>query len=249
LEKELSGFVPEFKEIVDFIEDPDLKQKVINAGKKQRASIDRKLSELGEQKKLNGENLENYSRMDKLFKEDPTALIKTIAQSANVNLNDLVQPVLKEESSEDDYRLPEEIKRDQELADIKKELYSIKYAKQQEEQLTAQQEINKFVSAVDDSGNLKYPHFEQVRANMSLLVGRDDNMDLDKAYNKAVLLDDELSSLRDKEMLRIVEAKRKYRVEKAKKLKKQSPQSSNLDASIMDPDSLLNAAYEKAMSP
>lgn len=246
LDQKLSGFVPEYKDLVNSIEDPDLKERVLDAGKKQRAAIDRKLSELGELKKQNGEALENYSRMDKQFKEDPRALIEMLAKAANIQLNDLASPAQTDSPIEDDYRLPEEIKRDQELEDIKKELHSIKYAKQQEEQLSAQQEIDNFKNAVDEKGNPKYPHFERVKTNMGLLIGQE-GITLESAYGKAILLDDELSAERDAEMLRKIEAKRKYRVEKAKKLKKQSLQTKSLDTSVTDPGALMEQAYDNLM--
>jgi hypothetical protein len=247
LERELQGFVSEYRELVNSIEDPELKMKAIEAGKKQRASIDRKLSEIGEQKKLNREALENYSKMDRMFNENPKGLIELLATQANIKIEDLVKPAQREyNNDEDDYRTPEEIKRDQELEDIKSELKSLKDQKREQEQLTVQQEIIEFQEAKDEKGNLKHPHFERVKANMGILITQP-NMTMEKAYEKAILLDDELMAEREREILKKAELKRKEKIEKAKKLKKQSISSSKIKSITTNPDSLLEQAYDNLM--
>ena len=64
-------------------------------------------------------------------------------------------------------------------------------------------------------------------------------MTMEKAYSKAILLDDELVTLRDAELLKKAEIKRKTEIEKAKKLKRQSVRSSKVSATISNPDAAL----------
>ena len=65
------------------------------------------------------------------------------------------------------------------------------------------------------------------------------DMTMDKAYKKAIRLDDELSSQRDADILNKAAVKRKADIVKAKKQKKQSVRSSKVTSTIKDPDKAL----------
>lgn len=259
-------FSKDYINLLESIDDPDLRNNLIEAGKKQRADLDRKRLELGESKKLvetfekglknNNLNynkqqysqvIENYVNLDALFAKDPTLAIKTLAQQANIDLEKTFGSKSVQNSDDDyeDYRTPEEIKRDQEIEVLKQELNLIKNQKRQEEQLTVQQEIDSFANSRDEDGNLKYPYFDRLKTKMGLFFNDENpNMTLEKAYSKAMLLDDELISIRDQEILRKAELEKKKKIEKAKKLKLQSVRSSNVSAKITNPD----AALEKIVA-
>ena len=63
----------------------------------------------------------------------------------------------------------------------------------------------------------------------------EDNITMDEAYNRAILLDGELRSSRDQDILRKAELKRKEQIEKVKKQKRQSLSSSSVKTVGNDP--------------
>jgi hypothetical protein len=256
LDKALTGFSHEFKEVVGSIEDESLRNRMINASKIQRADLDRKRQELGESGKLakimdeaiktNGLSynkdgyanlVQNYLGFDALFVKDPTTAIKNLAESANIKLEALFN---KEKTVEDvdidEYRTPEEILKDKELENLKERLNLIERQSIRQNEVSAEQKVQEFANTREADGNLKYPYFDRVRKNMGLFFNDDNpDMTMEKAYEKALLLDDELISKRDSEILRKAEEKRKREVEKAKSLKKQSMKSSKISTRSNDP--------------
>jgi len=251
-------FSKEYIKLLESISDPKLKLDLIDAGKKQRADLDRKRSELGEHKKLvdtleetikatnlpynrhqYADYVKNLVSFDALFSKNPTLALESLAKTANLDLTKLGKPAQNDNQDDDfeDYRTPEEIKRDQEIETLKQELNLIKNQKQQEEQLTARQEIENFSNAVDSEGNLKYPHFDKVRKMMGIFFNDpESNITLEQAYQKAVRLDDELFEQEKLSIAKKVELKRKAEIEKAKKLRNQSVRSSKVSAKTYNPD-------------
>ncbi len=55
-----------------------------------------------------------------------------------------------------------------------------------------QSQIDTFANEKDSSGNLKRPHFEDVRKDMGLLIEHGRAVNLEDAYNKAILLNEDL---------------------------------------------------------
>jgi hypothetical protein len=261
--RSLSGFQKEFKELVQSIEDKDLQQRIIEAGKHERADIDRKRQQLGESGKLyqlideavkdNRLNytrnsypdlIKNYLGFDVLFSKDPQTAIKNLAQSANIQLDSLIEkPKIQDNQSNDDYddyRTPEEKARDEKIAKLEQEINHFKNQNTKQSQVEAESEIQEFANSRDSEGNLKYPHFDKVRANMGLFFNDNyPDMTLDKAYQKAILMDDELIRLRDADILKKAELRRKQEIEKAKKLKKQSIDSTRINTRSTNPDANL----------
>lgn len=225
LSRKISGQPKEFKELVKSVKDPETRAKILEAGKVARAREDRLSLELGNLKK----EFTNVSGLVKNLETNPAETIKQIAKVTKVDLSSLVEkPIVVED--EYDYRTPEEKARDKKLQDIEQELSQLKNQKIQEQRLTVAQEIDNFKNAKDEKGGLKYPHFDRVRTNMSLFFSdTNPEMTMDKAYQKAILLDDELVTLRDATILKQAADKRKEEIEKAKRLKKFSNRSSNVN--------------------
>jgi len=238
LDKELSGFVPEYKDLAKSIDDQELRQKIIDAGKKQRAAIDRKLSELGDQKKQNGVKIAQYEQLEALFAKDAREAIKTLANGAKVDLNELIdKPTVQQDDSlidEEDYRTPEEIARDKRLEALEQKVKfrEEEFERKQREQVQA--DVAAFVNAKDENGNLKYPHVVKVGAKMGELI-LNSSMTYEEAYNAAVYSDPQLRAEYEAEILSKAEAKRKAEVEKAKKLNKIAPKSTGLKAKVTNP--------------
>ena len=194
LKKTLSGQPREFREAVELIKDPEAQAKVIEAGKILRAREDQVRLELGNTKK----EMANLKTFDESFKKNPLQTIKDLAKFANINLNSLIEPV----QDEYDFRTPEEIARDNHYKNIEYRLAQIERQKQEETADVNAREIEQFKSAKDSNGEIKYPHFERVRGNMATfyIEGHplyNPDLTLEKAYQKAIMLDDELVELRD----------------------------------------------------
>lgn len=257
-------FSKERIKLLESIDDPDLRAKFIEEGKKERSDLDRKRQELGESKKLaetldnlvKSNNLpynrqqydsviQNYINLDAMLVKDPAQAIKILADNAKVDLNTLVSVPKDVDSQEDDYRLPEEIERDNKIKALEQKLNSYENQRLQQEQISVQQEVNNFVNAVDENGNLKHPHFERVKQNMALFFNdTNPDMTMEKAYERAVLLDDDLMAQRDADILRKAELAKKEKIEKAKKLKRQSVRSSKVNARTVDHDAALEQAFD-----
>jgi len=242
LKKTLSGQPREFREAVELIKDPETQARVIEAGKILRAREDQVRLELGNTKK----EMANFKSFDESFKKNPLQTIKDLAKFANIDLNNLIEPV----QDEYDYRTPEEIARDNHYKNIESRLAQIEKQKQEETTNVNAREIEQFKSAKDSNGEIKYPHFERVRGNMATfyIEGHplyNPDLTLEKAYQKAIMLDDELVELRDIEIARKITEKRKEELEKAKRLKKFSGRTSSVNVAPASPRALLEDIVSK----
>jgi len=242
LKKTLSGQPREFREAVELIKDPETQARVIEAGKILRAREDQVRLELGNTKK----EMANFKSFDESFKKNPLQTIKDLAKFANIDLNNLIEPV----QDEYDYRTPEEIARDNHYKNIEFRLAQIERQKQEETTNVNAREIEQFKSAKDSNGEIKYPHFERVRGNMATfyIEGHplyNPDLTLEKAYQKAIMLDDELVELRDIEIARKITETRKEELEKAKRLKKFSGRTSSVNVAPANPRALLEDIVSK----
>lgn len=242
LKKTLSGQPREFREAVELIKDPETQAKVIEAGKILRAREDQVRLELGNTKK----EMANFKSFNESLKKNPLQTIKDLADANNIDLNKLIEPV----QDEYDYRTPEEIARDNHYKNIESRLAQIERQKQEETANVNAREIEQFKSAKDSNGEIKYPHFERVRGNMATfyIEGHplyNPDLTLEKAYQKAIMLDDELVELRDIEIARKTTEKRKEELEKAKRLKKFSGRTSSVNVAPASPRALLEDIVSK----
>jgi len=198
-----SGWTKEEKELVKKINDPDLKQEAIDATRKRRVDFDRRSLELGNTKK---ELAELRVKMDELLS----------------NKNKIVDT-----DDDDDYLTDQELKQQKQLEDVKRQLEEIKQEKAFNESQSVQKEVNDFREATDEDGILKFPYFDRVRQNMSLLFQADpsNNLTLEKAYKRAILLDEELAEESMKETILRDKIRKQKALEKVKKNKRFSPNS------------------------
>jgi hypothetical protein len=266
LKESLRGvFNNEYIDLLESVDDLDLRSKLIDAGKVQRADLDRKRLELGESNKLvnvideavksNGldynkqqyaQVVKNFMDFDALYSKDPKQAIESLAKQANIDLTSFGSKTVQQSDDFDDYRTPEEIARDEKLEALERKVNQYENQQKQQDQISVQQEINNFANTRDDQGNLKYPHFERVRANMGLFFNDSNpNMTMADAYQKAIRLDDELFEQTKSEVLVREEQKRKAEIEKAKKLKKQSVRSSKVKSVSQSPRKNLESIVDK----
>ena len=252
LNRKLSGQPKEFKDLVKSVQDKELQTKILDAGKIVRAREDRLSLELGNLKKESSTSRELIQFIDR----DPIAALKHIAKVTKIDLGSLIDDPVQNEDDYD-YRTPEEKARDRQLEDIKKELQSLKNQKSQDELLTIEQEVNSFADSQDDDGSLKYPHFEKLQDTIFDILGMDKQrfgvpktalerkQRLEKAYQKALLLDDDLAAERDAELLNKAKAKRAAEIEKAKKLNKYSSRSSSVNVKPASSRDALSSIFDK----
>jgi hypothetical protein len=199
-----SGWTKEEKELVKKIKDPELRQEAIEATKKRRVDFDRRSLELGNTRK---ELAEMRAKLEEL----------TSLQNKPVANN------------EDEYLTEQELEQKKKLEDVEKQLKELRDREANNQARTVQQELTAFAQSENEDGSLKYPYFERVRQNMSLLFQADQNgtLTLEKAYHKAVLLDDELAAEQQQELLLKEKLKQKEALAKVKNNKKYSPNSTN----------------------
>ena len=195
-----SGWTKEEKELVKKIKDPELRQEAVEATKKRRVDFDRRSLELGNTRK---ELAEMRTKLEELTSKQNN-------------------PVAEDE---DEYLTEQELKQKKQLENVERQLQELKEREAVSQAQTVQKELTSFAQSQNEDGSLKHPYFERVRKNMSLLFQADQNgtMTLEKAYNKAVLLDDELEGEQRQELLLKEKIKQKEALEKVKKNKKYSP--------------------------
>lgn len=251
LERKLGGQPKEFKELVKSVKDKELQTKILEAGKVARAREDRVSLELGNLKK----EYSNVSGLLKFLDTNPAEAIKHIAKVVKIDLKSLTEPV--EDSYDYNYRTPEEIERDKQLESIKQELQQLKNQKINDEFSVIEQEVENFANDIDESGDLKYPHFDVLQSSIKdilelekVKLGLPKNSQerisrLKKAYEKAVILDDELSSKRDEQILRKARERKELEIEKAKKLKKLSIRSSSFGIKPASSKDALSEIYDR----
>ena len=199
-----SGWTKEEKDLVKKIKDPELRQEAIEATKKRRVDFDRRSLELGNTRK---ELAEMRAKLEEL----------TSLQNKPVANN------------EDEYLTEQELEQKKKLEDVEKQLKELRDREANNQARTVQQELTAFAQSENEDGSLKYPYFERVRQNMALLFQADQNgtLTLEKAYHKAVLLDDELAAEQQQELLLKEKLKQKEALAKVKNNKKYSPNSTN----------------------
>ena len=199
-----SGWTKEEKELVKKIKDPELREEAIEATKKRRVDFDRRSLELGNTRK---ELAEMRAKLEEL----------TSLQNKPVANN------------EDEYLTEQELTQKKKLEDVERQLKELRDREANNQAQTVQQELTAFAQSENEDGSLKYPYFERVRQNMALLFQADQNgtLTLEKAYNKAVLLDDELAAEQQQELLLKEKLKQKEVLAKVKNNKKYSPNLTN----------------------
>lgn len=132
-------------------------------------------------------------------------------------------------NNEDEYLTEQELEQKKKLEDVEKQLKELRDREANNQARTVQQELTAFAQSENEDGSLKYPYFERVRQNMALLFQADQNgtLTLEKAYHKAVLLDDELAAEQQQELLLREKLKQQEALAKVKNNKKYSPNSTN----------------------
>ena len=265
LEKELKNIDPELREAI-LSASPELRESQIKVFKKMRAGIDRKHTELGEAKKLaettkelfkqygldekTGFNqIKNLVEFEKKLKEDPKAVIKHLQEMFKLNdeQSGSEQEIDLDSLTDNERILYNKIKKAEEEAEkAKKENENFRRLTEKEQQDLVVKEINQFRSAVNEDGSLTNPYFDDLLPEMERLSGIYPNDNVEKLYNKALRLNDEIyqKSLDDKRAKEnaFLTKKQEEALKRAKSINSQSlkhkssssPQAKSLDDILGD---------------
>lgn len=124
----------------------------------------------------------------KYLREDPKQAIKWLAQSYGVDLGE----VTGDTTPDDEYADPQMKALQQQVAQLSGFIQNQQTQQQNMQQQSTQSLIDQFAAEKDESGNIKYPHFEAVRNRMGALINNNDAKDLATAYDMAVYADPKL---------------------------------------------------------
>ena len=124
----------------------------------------------------------------KYLREDPQQAIKWLAKSYGVDLT----AVNDDTATEDEYADPQIKSLQQQVAQLSGFIQNQQTQQQNMQQQSTQSLIDQFAAEKDESGNIKYPHFEAVRNRMGALINSNDAKDLPTAYDMAVYADPKL---------------------------------------------------------
>jgi hypothetical protein len=138
-------------------------------------------------------------------------------------------------NTDDDFTDPEVKALKQQLAELQSQIVQTNQGIQQQQTSGAQEELNKFVNAVDESGKPAHPHFDKVRELMAPLVSQ--GKSLEDAYKETVWSVPEYreQALKPKPQS---EAEKAQKVKKAKKASRAIQQDGTAKSSDSSDESL-----------
>ena len=207
-------------------------------------SLDKVIAPMRQQISASGigeaEYISRLLNADMALRNNPKMAIKQLAQGYGIDLSSI------EETGDWNESEPQIAQLQQQNQAILAELNQFKQQNLQSARQQTENQISTFAQSTDTKGNLKYPHFEQLRVKMGNLIDAGEAKGLEDAYSKAVRLDDNLykQSLESQRKSAKAEedAKRKAAVEKAKKVRPRtatappsgSVKTSDLDALLME---------------
>ena len=207
-------------------------------------SLDKVIAPMRQQIAASGVGEAEYiSRLlnaDMALRNNPKMAIKQLAQGYGIDLSSIEENVDWNDSD------PQITQLQQQNQAILAELNQFKQQNLQSARQQTENQISTFAQSKDEKGNLKYPHFEQVRVKMGNLIDAGEAKGLEDAYAKSIRLDDNLykQSLDSQRKSAKAEedARRKAAVEKAKKVRPRtattppsgSVKNSDLDSLLME---------------
>mgnify|MGYP001160066955 CR=1 FL=1 len=148
------------------------------------------------------------------LRKDPKQAIQWLAKNYGVDMSEVGM-----DTAEDEYADPQVKALQQQVAQLQGFLNQQQQTQMQSVQQDTQSMIDKFASAKDADGNLKYPHFEEVRDRMGVLIQGNQAQDLESAYEMAIYADPKLrQSLMDN--YAATKTQKEVKTEAVKKAKK-----------------------------
>ena len=141
--------------------------------------------------------------------------LKQLAQGYGIDLSSI------EETGDWNESEPQITQLQQQNQAILAELNQFKQQNLQSARQQTENQISTFAQSTDTKGNLKYPHFEQLRVKMGNLIDAGEAKGLEDAYSKAVRLDDNLYKQSLESQRKVLKQKKMLREkQQLKRLKK-----------------------------
>lgn len=156
-------------------------------------------------------NLRELMQISEWANRDPRGFMEHFAKSNGIDLSSSHEAQATQEVN------PEVAELRQRLNHFERLIQQQQQSAQLETRNEAQTQVERFRDTVDESGNLKHPYFEDVRAYMGALMEAGVAKDLSDAYEQAVRANPvTFDKVREQEKIRQIAEQRK-KVEKAKK--------------------------------
>lgn len=151
--------------------------------------------------------VEGLASIEDALENNPHETIKAIAEAYGINLNSQ-EP---QQPEGQDFRSLA-----QKLSSLEQGFTNIQQTFQQQKQSEVKQIFDSFVGAKDETGNPKYPHFEDVRQTMSSLIQSGQSATLEDAYEKSIWLNPKIRENLVKQQTESSLAQKAKEAEKAK---------------------------------
>lgn len=270
LEDELKNIDPDVRESI-LNADPKLRDSYIKSFKKMRASVDRKLTEFGKEKKIaettkdlfkkynldevkGFDQLKNLVEFEKKLKQDPKSVIKSLQDMFKVEdvKSGSEKEIDIEEFTDNELTLHKQIKKIEEEANkAKEEFNNIKRVNENREQELLVKEIISVRDATLEDGSLKNPYFEELIPDMENLSGLYPNLSTQQLYNKALRVNDDIyeKSIADRTKKDLSEKflEKEEAIKKAKNINSQSlKHKSSSVGPDLDLDDILGNILDKS---
>ena len=128
-----------------------------------------------------------YIAYDQLMTKDPIGCLKILARKAGVDLSTLNPEAEGEEVSPEIAKLRREVSDQRiQLSTIQTERKSAEDEAKRQRQTALLSHLADFAGKTDENGELKYPHYQELRTTMGALIHSGKVQDLDTAYNQAL---------------------------------------------------------------
>jgi len=257
LDEDFKNLDPELRDILSKA-DAETRAAQANAFRKMRATVDKKLTELGQEKKIaetsrqlfskygldtnsGFSQLEKLIQFEKELEKDPTRIINALKTKFNYAEKQSGSDELDEDSLTQEEKVIYKKQKDIEktVESLVEENRRLKENSERKEIETIQAEIISFKEQKDADGSLKNPYFDDLIGDIERLSGIYPDDKINKLYDRALRMNDEvynksLEDVKSKERARI-EAEKQAAIKKAKGINNQSlkfskaPQEKSLD--------------------
>lgn len=137
----------------------------------------------------------NLVAVDKAFAENPVETIKWLMEAKNINPQDIIGQQSKSSVVDDEY-----VDYDKKISDITKENEELRAQLKQRndakiqaaaaQEASAAKQVKDFKHAVDETGELLYPHFEDVKEEMAIYIKNGKATTLEQAYDMSPTIKD-----------------------------------------------------------
>lgn len=193
-----------------------------------------------------------WAKLHDFASRDPAGYVKFAAQHFGVDLRQLVNPEAGQQEGQEPGQQPMNAGLERQVGELQRYVQGMpQYVSQYLEEQRVNGEIEAFRSATDESGQPKYPRYEELKPVMAALLQSGAVTTLEDAYNSALYTHpeerDRVIGEREKAAKEAAERERQEAVEKAKRAGK-NPQARRTPAQSDFSQSSLDEVIDSAMA-